>query len=424
MGLSLMVLALAGAGSVHAQQSESPSTFRLPPAEDSRTPGVQGPADNGLPPVAPNDRRGPAEVAPAPQPAPPRVVPTTQPTAPATAPASPRRDAPARAAPTATDRSASTAPPPAATAPQDSAAPPTPGFGPADSVPTTAVPSPVSSSSETAPTASTRATDESGTPIWAWVLAALAATGAGIWYWRRNPVLASGDGLETTPAPTPVPAPAPARVPTQPRPVARATPPPPPKPVAPAVPVAASPRSSPLVTRPAPELRALVSMTLDIDAIRLTPEQAVIAFTLRLRNDGAVDAVGMMVRIALNQGSAMPEPVLARFYDGAGGSVLCDDMVLTVGAGERMSTEATLPRAAIEPLMIGGKPMLIPVLAFDVTYHWDGEGDGFGQNAGSFVLGREPAAGAGGKLAPLPLDRDRYAVTRPGVRATAVRRHQ
>jgi hypothetical protein len=131
-----------------------------------------------------------------------------------------------------------------------------------------------------------------------------------------------------------------------------------------------------------------------------------------------------MVRIALNQGSAMPEAVLARFYDGAGGSVLRDDMVLTVGAGERMSTEATLPRAAIEPLMVGGKPMLIPVLAFDVTYHWDGEGDGFGQNAGSFVLGREPAAGAGDRLAPLPLDRDRYAVTRPGMRATAVRRHQ
>src|SRR3546814_2578527 len=43
--------------------------------------------------------------------------------------------------------------------------------------------------------------------------------------------------------------------------------------------------------------------------------------------------------IALNQGSAMTEPVLARFFDGAGGSILRDDMILAPGAGEQIATE-------------------------------------------------------------------------------------
>src|SRR3546814_19807919 len=112
-----------------------------------------------------------------------------------------------------------------------------------------------------------------------------------------------------------------------------------------------------------------------------------------------------MVCIALNQGSAMTEPVLSRFFDGAGGSVLRDDIALAVGAGEELSTEVMLPRAAIEPLMIGGKPMIVPVIAFDVTYHWDGEGEAFGQNAGSFVIGREQGSSGSEQTEPLPLAR-------------------
>ena len=165
-------------------------------------------------------------------------------------------------------------------------------------------------------------------------------------------------------------------------------------------------------------------MALDIRGIRMTTEQLIVAFTLGLRNEGSVAATGLMVRIALNQGSAMPEPVLARFFDGAGGSVLRDDIEIAAGGGEQLSTEVMLPRAAVEPLMIGGKPMLIPVLVFDVTYHWDGEGEAFGQNAGSFVLGREQGASGSEKLAPLPLDRPNLVVNRPGARITAIKRNQ
>ena len=74
--------------------------------------------------------------------------------------------------------------------------------------------------------------------------------------------------------------------------------------------------------------------------------------------------------------------------------------------------------------MIAGKPMLIPVLAVDVTYHWDGTGEAFGQNAGTFVLGREQGSSGSEKLAPLPLDRPNLVVNRPAARTTALKRSQ
>jgi hypothetical protein len=427
--LSLGALAVSLALSVPAgaQQADTPaptpapsSTFRLPPANDGRAPGVQGPADNNIPPLSPGDS-SPAPT-PAPAPAAPPVV-ATQPsrTTPTPAPASaipaPRRDAaaPVQAAP----RPAEAAPD--ATAPADAAAPATdgapaasPGFSSDPTAPVTPAPA--------ADTGATPSTSGETTPIWAWLLAGLAAAGAGFWYWRRRPAVAGAAPAEYA-EPVPAAKPLPRAAEPAPRP-APATPPRAPVAPVPAAPAAAAPSVSPLVTRPAAEQRAIVSMALDIRGIRMTREQLVVAFTLNLLNQGPVAATGLMVRIALNQGSAMTEPVLARFFDGAGGSVLRDDMVLEPGAGEQLSTEVMLPRAAVEPLIIGGKPMLVPVMAFDVTYHWDGEGDAFGQNAGTFVLGREQGTSGSEKLAPLPLDHPNFVVNRPAARTTAIRRAQ
>ena len=442
LALSLApTLALTGAVPVHAQQTETPAPaptpapssgrpldFRLPPANDGRTPGVQGPADNGLPPLAPGERPGPSPT-PALRPAPPPVI-ATQP-----APGNARTPAPPRSTPrgetptpTATRPAPGSAAVPVPTVPLQEA-PALPPLTTGASPDTSIIDSAPVAVPDAAPSASSRR-DGGGTPIWAWLLAALAALGAGIWYWRRRAVpdgaVRDGPG-ETLP-------------PEQPRPAARsiaprAVPPSPPKPapmpvpvpaLAPALPTAnAGPNAaSPLVTRPAPERRALLAIALDIHAIRFTPDHVAIGFGLNILNQGTAEAVGVLVRIALNQGSAMPEAVLGRFFDGAGGSVLKDDLLLAVGAGEGLTTEVMLPRAGIEPLVIGGKPMLIPVMAFDVTYHWEGAGDEFGQVAGSFVLGREAVAGAGDKLAPLPIDRASYTVDRPGARATAIKRGQ
>lgn len=433
--LALAAAMLAASMPARAQDTGTPSRpidFRLPPpADDGRAPGVQGPSDNGLPPVAPGELRGQPTPTPAPTPtptqpvAPPRVAPTQPATANPT-PAPTRRDAPAAAAPrTASSDTASPAQPATtdnpAPPPLDAAAPPAaapPAAATTDAVPVTADETPVAGAPANAP---------SSTPIWAWVLAALAAAGAGFWYWRRRaaPAGQATDELPETPRLAPTPPAQRAASPAAPKPAA----PPAPRPATPQparAPLAPPERpvSSPLVTRPAAEKRAIIGMALDIRSIRFAADHVAVGFALNLVNQGPTAATGMMVRIALNQGSAMTEPVLARFFDGAGGSVLRDDMMLAPGAGEELSTEVMLPRASIEPLMIGGKPMLVPVIAFDVTYHWDGEGDAFGQNAGSFVLGREQGTSGSDKLAPLPLDRASYSVDRPAARATAIKRAQ
>ena len=423
--LVLAVVTLAAGIPVAAQDtttSSPPIDFRLPPpTNDGRAPGVQGPSDNGLPPVAPGERRGQPTPTPTPAPAPvqpvapPRVTPT-QPATSTPAPAPARRDSPATAPPRPAQPETPEAVQPATAdnpplPPLDTVAPPAAATvgaapGPADETPVVAAP----------------ADTPSGTPIWAWAFAALAAAGAAFWYWRRRTALAGPAGEEVDEAPRPATR---AAVPPR-RPAAPPAPRPAPAPAPPPQPASRPEPASarPLVTRAEGEKRAVVGMALDIRSIRFAPDHVAVGFALNLLNQGTVPATGLMVRIALNQGSAMTEPVLSRFFDGAGGSVLRDDIALAVGAGEELSTEVMLPRTAIEPLMIGGKPMIVPVIAFDVTYHWDGEGEAFGQNAGSFVIGREQGASGSEKLAPLPLDRASYTVDRPGARATAIKRSQ
>ncbi|HEV7342834.1 MAG TPA: hypothetical protein VGN68_14485 [Sphingopyxis sp.] len=417
-----LILALSGAAPVQAQDTETPtpapsSIFRLPPADEGRAPGVQGPSDNGLPPVAPNERRGvqPPTPTPTPTPTPPRVT-STQPLPTATpTPAPARREAPTTAAPRPASAATEAAP--------DPAAPSGPALSAQESAPP-ALAAPVAAPApdrDIAPPAIPSTDAPAGTPLWAWALAVLAALGAGLWYWRRRPALTGpADDAARAPPRPPASPPAP-RAATPPAP--RNGPAPGPAPT-PALPVAAPRAGSPLVTRAAGEQRARIGMALDIRSIRFAADHVAVGFTLHLQNQGMLPATGLMIRLALGQGSAMPEAVLGRFFDGAGGSVLRDDMELGVGAGDALSTEVMLPRTAIEPLMIGGKPMLVPVMALDVTYHWDGEGEAFGQNAGSFVLGRQQGTGPHDKLAPLPLDRAVYQVDRPGARATAIQRTQ
>ena len=421
LAASLVVPGFAQQADTPAPSTSRPIDFRLPPAEnDGRTPGVQGPANNGIAPVGPGETRPTPTPAPTP-PAPPRPAPTQPAARPTTQPATPPNAAtdaaPARRAPATETRSPAPDVVDAAPAPTD-AADPAPGFAPNITEPAEEAQPAAAPIDDTAPEPAP-ATGDGNTPVWAWLLALLAAGAAGFWYWRRRPALAGDAPVERSAVPAePRPAVPPASRATQ-------APKPAPAPPVPAGGDAAQRAPSPLVTRPAPERRAVVGLALEVTAIRVTPDHIAVGFALNLANQGSVDATGLMVRIALNQGSAMTEPVLARFFDGAGGSVLRDDMELKVGAGEALTTEVMLPRQIVEPLMIGGKPMLVPVIAFDVTYHWEGDDpDAFGQVAGSFVLGRESGASESDKLAPLPLDRASYAVDRPGARPTAVRRSQ
>src|SRR3990167_8679016 len=173
----LIALALLWAGVVPAFSQETttsrPLDFRLPPAEDdNRTPGVRGPSDNGLPPVAPGERRGQPTPAPTPaqtpvQPAtPPRVIPTQPATVTTPAPTATQRDTPATPRPVPSV--------PAPSAPSDATDNPT--LPPLEAT-TPATPTAPGTTSERpiaadkAPVAAGPTSPSSGTPLWAWLLA-------------------------------------------------------------------------------------------------------------------------------------------------------------------------------------------------------------------------------------------------------------
>ncbi len=440
--LAALALAPSGTSAVFAQDNQpipptsepapSPTStrpiggFQLPPADDGRAPGVQGPSDNGLPPASPNSRR----ITPTPSPTtPPRL---TQPSVrPDPAPSTSRSAAPT----TAPARAQNTSPPvesaPARPASGDSANPvaivpaPAPAASASDSLPHTtnplaAPPSDINDDNS----APTPAPTESPSFGWLWILAAILLVAGGLLFWRkRRGALVDGQAKPALSPQLRAPAPSPSPKPAQP---------------AAAQPAAANPSQaaaralgvdpdhrapSPLVTRPTNERRALLSLSLEVLRINVTATNIAVNFVLTIRNQGSADAVGVLTRLALQQGSAMPEAVLNLFYDGAGGSVLRDDISIAVGASEVLTTEVNLPRGGIEPIQIGGKPMLVPVLALDVTYHWDGPADAFGQIAQAFVLGRMPASGSD-RLGPLRLDQEAYIVQPGGVHATTMQRSQ
>lgn len=457
LGLSAPVMAQQGSG----------LDFRLPPADDGRDSNVQGPSDNGLPPVSPRET-----VVPKAPPLAPKIVPptpkVTQPTPPtpqsqpksgAVTPVQQPAPAPKAAAPKAAE--------PVEKAPAPQQTPPVqPSGGLMDTDVITPpsqdplpLPLPEVTTSEDSIAETDAATDDAATtqmedaapaeesgdmPWWAWALAAALGLGAGLLYWRRQgqgddgdhaeePVVAAARPAAPVPNPAPVPQPAPAPTPApavspvanpeQPN-VAPASPvtrplTPPPSPEA----AMGYVQAKPLVRRAAAEVRADVSMDVAVRSIRVEQDHVAVGFLLTLSNRGSLAATGLMVRIALGQGAAMNEAVLGRFFDGAGGSVLRDDIDLPAGRSEQLSSEVKLPRSAIDPLMMAGQPMLVPVLAADVTYHWDGPGEAFGQIASAYVLGRASVGGSE-KLSPVSLAHTPVAVDRPAARMTAMGRRQ
>jgi hypothetical protein len=149
-------------------------------------------------------------------------------------------------------------------------------------------------------------------------------------------------------------------------------------------------------------------------------DQARISFSLLIANSGDRAATGGLIRIALQQANRNQAEMLSRFFDGAGGSVLAEDVDIAPGDVGKFQRHATLPLDQVEPMLVGGYPSLIPVLGFDVTYHWDGEGEAFGQVASAFVLGS--AAAADGRIAPVRMDQGPRRLSSPTARVTEMQR--
>lgn len=244
---------------------------------------------------------------------------------------------------------------------------------------------------------------------WPWALAFVTALVAGLWWLRRERAEAAlADGAEVA-----VAAPEALEKATAP-PVRAPAPPPTARAVSDSYPPALS-------AAPIPDTgRARLTMTLQVEAIEMLAEQARIRFALLLANQGDRVATGGLVRIALQQANRQQSELLERFFDGAGGSVLAEDVEIAPGDVGTIARNALLPLAQVEPMLVAGYPSLIPVIGFDVTYHWDGEGDAFGQVAAAYVLGSLTAAD--GKIAPVRLDLPPRRLASPSARVTEMQR--
>lgn len=409
--LVLAVLVLA-AVPVLAQEAQGPPDGFIPPASD-RVP-AQGSVEKGAAPLGGIVPLGPP-LRPEPRPAPPALPPAEP--APNVQPgsASPQRaspgPAPVRAAPPRTDAPAMPAP---------NGATPVPPPAAVDVAP-----------SVTAPLAlpSVMPLPDVTVPWWRapWMLAAaavLVSSGIAVLFWRRRR-FAQGPAPEPAvhrepPSAKSPPAPVRRPLPVPERPQAIPAPSPPP-PTAPPLPLAPAPVP---LSVPAATGRARLTLSVQLDAMEMTRDAAQFRFTLTLANSGDRDAVGGLVRIALQQAHPGQAAMLDRFFDGAGGSVLAEDVVIAAGDVGTIVRQAVLPLASVEPMLIGGYPSLVPVIGFDTSYHWDGdtqaEGDAFGQVAAAFVIGT--ASAADGRVAPVRLDHGPRRLTNPVARLTEMQR--
>lgn len=163
-------------------------------------------------------------------------------------------------------------------------------------------------------------------------------------------------------------------------------------------------------------------MTLQLREVEIRDDQLRIQFALLLANSGDRAATGGLARIALQQANARQAELLERFFDGAGGSVLAEGIEIAAGDVGSIERNALLPLDGIEMMLIGGYPSLVPVIGFDVTYHWDSDDDGFGQVAAAFVVGS--AAAADGRIAPIRTDLGQRRILSPAARVTEMAREQ
>jgi hypothetical protein len=391
---AVMAAALIAALPVAAQEAQGPPDGYIPPAP-TRPAGqpAQGPDNSGIPPIATPQPRQPT-------PAPTITIPV-QPT--------PQRSAtpPAAQRP----RAATPVQPGSAVAgaPEDAAPLPPPVLPPPAPMPETIAEPMIDEAPMAAPVPATTGEAAAWLPSWwPWALALLAALVASAWWMRRDRSSAAlVDGSDEV-APPPLPSRAPASAP-----LSRATP---------SV-VPPTPAPTPPIAPPPPQRdvgRAKLAMTLQVDAIDVLADSARISFSLLLANQGDRAATGGLVRIALQQANRRQAELLERFFDGAGGSVLAEDVEIAPGDVGTIKRHALLALDQVEPMLVAGYPSLIPVIGFDVTYHWDGEGEAFGQIASAFVLGS--SAAADGRIAPVRLDLPPRRLTSPAARVTEMLR--
>lgn len=367
-----------------------PETNTVGPAEirDFSLPGSRPTRPEPEPTIAPVTPPMAQPQAPAATPAPALAAPAASP--PAQAPAAPRAATrtPANTAP----RQPVPAPGPALPQPRELEQVLPQPVDPVAPPPEAAAPLPETApATETPPAPVPEPEPEGGFP-WLYLLIGAALAGLGYFGFRKFRQGGLEESTErvaaasTAPAPQPAPRPAPV-----PRPMAAPAPQAAPAPE----PAAASSGSIGIVMRPWLELEFRP------DRASATADGAGVQYEVTIRNTG--NAPARNVRLAAQMFNAGPEldreiaAFFARGIDDRGAAPL----TILPRTEVKIQSKVTMPRAEMREIVVQGRSLFIPTVAFNLLYNWGR--DKAGQTCSSHIVGREPETPSE-KMAPFRLD--------------------
>ncbi len=123
---------------------------------------------------------------------------------------------------------------------------------------------------------------------------------------------------------------------------------------------------------------------------------------LRVRNIGDALAGRVAVEATLIPARSDQDAELGALFARPISRPAASPFALAPGEERRVRLVAAMPLAGVEPLIAGGRQMIVPVLAANVLYAPGGDGAGEGQTAASWIIG--VARPGSDKLAPFWLD--------------------
>jgi hypothetical protein len=228
------------------------------------------------------------------------------------------------------------------------------------------------------------------TLVWALEALVLALAGAFLFWRTRGRLMFAGSahfdlftGAEQEPPPAPPSPPAPAPR-AQPRPAPTA-PEPAPKPAVPAAGVVST------------GLRPWIDIGFQPVRCVLDDQRVVVEFDLELFNSGSAPARAVLVEVRLFNAGADQDTQIGAFFASPVGK---GERIAVIPPLKRVSvrTQAVASRAQIQAYELAGRPVFVPLIAFNVLYSWSA---GEGQTSVSQLIGRNTK---GEKLGPFHLD--------------------
>lgn len=165
-----------------------------------------------------------------------------------------------------------------------------------------------------------------------------------------------------------------------------------------------------------------------IDFEPLTASSTLVNLRLRyaitLRNMGHSTAAPVLVRIGLFAGTMANEQGLLHWFQLDDGQVHERIEQMVPGESYRFEGELAAALDALNPMLIDGRRIAVPIVAVDARYNHDASAAPIeGQVARAFVVGRDSGA-AGGKLAPFRFDLGPTSFTPLGQRDTGISRNE